>query len=197
MVLRIQRTDLSSEDLRREARRASDPHQARRLLAIAMVLDGMSREAAAQAAGMQRQTLRDWVVRYNSDGIAGLIDRPRCGRPPRLGPAALNELDQLVEAGPEMTVHGVVRWRLTDLKGVISNRFGVEISERSVGRILRQRGYRRLSVRPRHPQTSEAAQETFKKTSPNRLQRRSLNPRGTSRSKSGFRTRHGSASKAP
>jgi transposase len=165
MTLAIERTELSAEVLRRRACRADDPDQARRLLAIAMVLEGMSREEAAKAAGMQRQTLRDWVIRYNADGVDGLINRPRPGRPPRLTQAHLAELDQLVETGPDVEVHGVVRWRCIDLKAVIQERFGVDLSERSVGRILGQRKFRRLSVRPQHPQSNEAMQETFKKTS--------------------------------
>jgi transposase len=56
--------------LRTEAARTADAKQARRILAIAMVLDGHSRLVAAQA-GMERQTLRDWVIRYNADGLTG------------------------------------------------------------------------------------------------------------------------------
>ena len=84
MALAIVRTEHSADELRDAARRTTDTWQARRLLAIALVLDGASRTAAARAAGMERQTLRDWVIRYNEEGIEGLHDRPRTGRPPRL-----------------------------------------------------------------------------------------------------------------
>jgi transposase len=168
MALAIIRTEHSAEVLRREARRSKDNRQARRLLAIAMVLDGASREAAARAAGMDRQTLRDWVHRYNAQGVAGLIDRKRSGRRPRLDEDQLRELDSLIEEGPAIAVNKVVRWRCADLKAALKERFGVEVSERHVGRILKKRGFRRLSVRPRHPQADEAAQETFKKTSQRR-----------------------------
>jgi transposase len=76
------------------------------------------------------------------------------------------ELARLVEAGPDRAVHGVVRWRRVDLRDELKRRFGVDLHERSVGRILAQLGYRRLSVRPRHREADEEAQETFKKTSP-------------------------------
>ena len=165
MEIRIERTEHSAAELRRLACRCADADPARRMLAIAMVLDGASREAAAQAAGMQRQTLRDWVHRYNAEGIAGLADRPRSGRPALLSPDQLAELVRIVEAGPDPEVDGVVRWRCLDLKGVVAARFDVAISERSVGRVLNARGYRRLTVRPRHPKADEAAQEAFKKTS--------------------------------
>jgi len=164
MALEITRTEFTAKELRSLARRCQDTRQARRLLALALVLEGFSREDAARAAGMERQTLRDWIPRYNAEGVDGLIDRPRSGRPPRLKEAQLQELDAVVEDGPDIAVHKVVRWRCVDLKGVIKDRFDVELSERQVGQILNDRGYRRLSVRPRHPKADEAAQQAFKKT---------------------------------
>ena len=166
MALAITRSGLSAEDLRGAARRAKDSDQARRLLALALVLEGTPRMAAARAAGMDRQTLRDWVVRYNAEGVDGLVDRPRPGRPPQLTDAQMAELERLVEAGPDIAVHKVVRWRCIDLQAQIKARFDVEISERHVGRLLKQLKFTRLSVRPRHPQADEAAQQAFKKTSP-------------------------------
>ena len=166
MAVAITRDELSSDALRLAARRAKDSAQARRLLALAQVIDGGSRREAARAGAMDRQTLRDWVHRYNAEGIEGLCDRPRSGRPPQLSEAQLAELAGLVEAGPELAVHRVVRWRCVDLQGEIKARFGVEISERHVGRLLKRLKFTRLSVRPRHPRADEVAQQDFKKTSP-------------------------------
>ncbi len=166
MAVAIARTDLLADGLRVEARRTKDSYQARRLLALALVLDGASRRSTARAAGMDRQTLQGWVHRYNGEGVAGLRDRPRSGRPAQLSEAQLAELARLVEAGPDPAVHGVVRWRCVDLQGEIRTRFGVEISERHVGRLLQRLKFTRLSVRPRHPQADEAVQRDFKKTSP-------------------------------
>ena len=166
MAVAITRDDLSSDALRLAARRAKDSAQALRLLALAQVIDGRSRREAARAGGMDRQTLRDWVHRYNAEGLEGLCDRPRSGRPPQLSEAQLAELAGLVEAGPELAVHRVVRWRCVDLQGEIKARFGVEISERHVGRLLKRLKLTRLSVRPRHPQADEVAPQDFKKTSP-------------------------------
>lgn len=165
MALEITRKDFTADELRAAARHCKDTRQARRLLAIALVLEGASRQDAARAAGMDRQTLRDWVHRYNADGIEGLVDKPRSGRPPQLKEAQLRKLDAVIEKGPDVATDKVVRWRCVDLKEVIKTRFNVEISERHVGRILNERGYRRLSVRPRHPQADEATQAAFKKTS--------------------------------
>ena len=197
MALAITRTDLSAEELRGAARQTKDTYQARRLLALAMVLDGASRTAAAEAAGMDRQTLRDWVHRYNAEGVEGLRDRPRPGRPPRLSAAQMAELAGLVEAAPDPARHGVVRWRCVDLQAEIKRRFGVEISERHVGRLLKRLGFSRLSVRPRHPKADAAAQRAFKKTSPRSSAKRCRRRPATNRWRSGSRTRPGSARRAP
>jgi transposase len=166
MTIAVTRLDLPVSELRRRARLADDADQARRILAIALALEGGSREAAARAAGAQRQTLRDWVIRYNAEGLEGLKDRPKPGRTPRLRGDALTELDRLVGQGPDIVADKVVRWRCADLKAVAQERFGVALSERSIGRVLGQRRFVRLSVRPQHPDADEAAQEAFKKTSP-------------------------------
>ena len=166
MTIAVTRLDLPVADLRRLARLSGDADQARRILAIALVLEGSSREAAARAAGAQRQTLRDWVIRYNAGGLDGLKDRPKPGRTPRLSQEQLKVLDQLVDHGPGIAVDRVVRWRCADLQAVAKDRFGVTLSERSIGRILGQRRFVRLSVRPQHPDADEAAQEAFKKTLP-------------------------------
>jgi transposase len=131
-------------------------------------LESVDRKSAAETCGMDRQTLRDWVHRYNAEGLEGLANRRGAARPPRLGPAQVAELVGWLEAGPDPAVDGVVRWRRQDLRTRIAARFGVELHERTVGKYLAALGYRRLSVRPRHPKTDPAAQEDFKKASARR-----------------------------
>jgi transposase len=166
MTIAITRRELSAGELRREATRCRDAAAARRMLALALVLDGASREQAARHAGMDRQTLRDWVHRYNAGGLDALRDRPRSGRRPRLTPGQGAELAAVVERGPDPDRDGVVRWRRVDLRALIEARFGVRLHERTVGKLLHRLGFARLSVRPKHPKADEAAQEAFKKASP-------------------------------
>ena len=168
MAIEIERREPTATVLRGLACRVASPAQARRMLAIALVLEGADRTTAARSCGMDRQTLRDWVHRYNAEGVAGLVDRPRSGRPPRLSPAQVAELVEVVETEPDIAVDRVVRWRCVDLKGVVADRFEVALSERQVGRILNRQGYTRLKPRPQHPKADEAAQVAFKKTSPRR-----------------------------
>jgi transposase len=168
MSVEITRNDVSAGDLRAVAARTKDAKAARRMLAIALVLEGSDRKTAAETCGMDRQTLRDWVHRYNAEGIAGLANRHSAGRSPLLSPEQKAELAQLVREGPDPAVDGVVRWRRIDLKRKIEDRFGVVMHERTVGKQLAGLGFRRLSVRPRHPKSVPEAQEAFKKTSPPR-----------------------------
>ncbi len=159
------REDFNAVELRRLARRCRDDRQCCRLLAIAAVYDGASRTQAARAGGMDRQTLRDWVHRFNADGPDGLKDR-WAGKARRLTEAQMRELAGIVEAGPDLAGDGVVRWRRVDLQRVIEARFGVAYHERTVSKLLAALGFSHISVRPQHPGQDERVIETFKKTSP-------------------------------
>ena len=192
----ITRTDLDAAGLRRAAAQAKDADAARRMLALALVLDGRRRTEAAELCGMDRQTLRDWVHRYNAVGLPGLSDRVPPGAKPRLSREQDAEVARLVREGPKFSEHGVVRWRRIDLSRVIKTRFGVHLAERSVGALLRRLGFRRLSARPRHPGHDATAQETHKKTLPTWSPPRSPTTRAASPSNSGGRTKPGSVSKA-
>lgn len=163
MAVEITRTELSAAELRREATRAKDARASRRMLALALVLEGKSRTEAAESCGMDRQTLRDWVHRYNAEGLAGLSNRPLPGRQPLLRAEQMRDLATIVETGPDPATDGVVRWRRIDLCAVVERRFGVRLAERSIGAILRRLGFARLSARPRHPLSDAEAQGVYKK----------------------------------
>src|SRR5712691_4200370 len=160
------RQDFGAGELRHLAAKAKDANQARRLLALAAVCDGMDREEAARIGGMDRQTLRDWVHRFNEQGPDGLINVKPSGRPSKLSAEQKEELCGLVEAGPDPQKDGVVRWRCVDLKRVLGERFGVDLSEVRLGRVLKDLGFSHISARPRHPAQDPRAITAFKKTSP-------------------------------
>src|SRR5271157_3373952 len=153
MTVSIMRTEFSAEELRRKAGRVRDANQSRRLLAVASVLDGVLRSDAARAAGMDRQTLRDWVHRYNAEGLEGLKNRPERGAPRRkLTPEQEATVAAWVRQGPTLEEHKVIRWRLVDLRGEIARQFGVQLHERTVGKLMARLNFSRVSVRPRHPE---------------------------------------------
>jgi len=157
------REDFSADELRALARRSKDVSQSRRLLALAAVREGKDRTEAAKAGGMDRQTLRDWVHRFNASGPEGLFDHWTDGPKPRLSAEQLAELAGIVDAGPDRERDGVVRWRRVDLQRVIKERFGVDFHERYVGTLLKKLGFSHISARPRHPAQDERIVEAYKK----------------------------------
>jgi transposase len=165
-AIEITRLDRSAAELRELAVETKDGDVVRRLLGIALVLDGWSRGEVASAVGMDRQTLCDWVHRYNACGVAGLATAPRPGRPSALNEGQMAELKEWVIAGPDPEQDGVVRWRCVDLRVKIAEHFLVTLHKRSVGKLLRKLGLTRLQPRPYHPKKDAAAQEAFKKTLP-------------------------------
>jgi transposase len=163
-ALAVTRTEHSAEGLRALASKSSDGAQVRRLLALALILDGHSRTEAAEQSGMERQTLRDWVHRYNDAGVEGLKSRTSPGRAPFLTEDQKAELKALVIKGPDPDIDQVVRWRCLDLRDEVARRFSVMVHESTVGKWLHQLKLTPLQPRPFHPKKDPVAQEAFKKT---------------------------------
>jgi len=161
MTVAITRTEHTATVLRRHAACSVDASVARRLLALALILDGHKRADAARSAGMDRQTLRDWVHRYNADGLAGLGDRHGGGAQPRLSPEQEAEVADWIRTGPDVEADGVVRWRCADIQARIACEWGVVLHERSVGKLLHRLRFARVSTRPRHPKADAVAQASF------------------------------------
>jgi transposase len=164
-AVKITRVDHTADELRTIAGSSRNAEQTRRLLAIALVLEGSSRAEAARQTGMDRQTLRDWVHRYNQFAVEGLISRTAPGPTPKLTSAQMAELHQLVITGPDPKLHKVIRWRCVDLQAEVARRFNVSVDDGTIGRWLRKLRLTRLQPRPSHPKKDPDAQEAFKKTS--------------------------------
>jgi len=164
-AVKITRLDQTPQALRGLAAKSRDASQARRLLAIALILEGICRAQAAQQTGMDRQTLRDWVHRYNEQGVTGLVSRTPPGPTPKLTEAQMAELRQLVIDGPDPKVHKVIRWRCVDLQAEVARRFDVTVDDGTIARWLHKLKLTRLQPRPYHPKKDAEAQEAFKKTS--------------------------------
>src|SRR6201984_688059 len=159
------RADYTAGEVRRLAKQAKDGAQARRLLAIAAVLDGASRTEAAKIGGMDRQTLRDWVIRFNDQGPDGLVNIPSPGVPPKLDATHRAFLARIVEEGPIPAVHGVVLWRACDLIMRLHQEFGISVSDDTIYRALKDLCFAHVSARPRAYKQDADAIAAFKKTS--------------------------------
>ncbi len=169
------REDYDAADLLRLAKGSKDAAQSRRLLFLAAIYDGGRRTDAARVGATDLQVIRDWVLRFNADGPAGLIDRKAPGKLPKLNTAQRRALAAIVESGPIPAIHGVVRWRLTDLRHWIWQTFAISMNERSVSRVLKAMAFVKITARPRHHAQNDGALADFKKTSPPRW-RRSAKP---------------------
>jgi transposase len=164
------RTDFNAAALRAIARQTKDGPQARRLLALAAIYEGAPRTEAARIGGVTVQIVRDWVVKFNAHGPAGLVNRKPPGQPAKLTDAhrAAHRaaLVARVDEGPIPAGHGVVRWRLIDLIQWLWEEFRITIAKQTLSRELRAMNDRKLSARPRHHAKNEAAVAAFKATSP-------------------------------
>jgi transposase len=157
------RDDISPEELRRQARQVQGGRVSARMIAIANALEGMDRATAARLAGMDRQILRDWVRRYNAEGIAGLFNRKAPGRQPKLSEGQMAALKARVLAGPDPAVAGVVRWRVVDLCRWVAERWDVHYSETGMLRLLWSLALAHRKPRPQHPKSDEKAQHACKR----------------------------------
>ena len=173
------RPDFDAAQLRALAKKTKDGAQARRLWSLAAIYEGASRTQAAAIGSVTLQIIRDWVVKFNAQGPAGLIDRKPPGQPPRLTAEHRAALVKAIEDGPIPAIHGVVRWRLIDLCQWFWEVHRVVIAKPTLSREVRALGYRKLTARPRHHAQAEGAIEAFKKTSP-RAWRRSRASKGCS-----------------
>ncbi len=134
-------------------------------------IDKIQFNIMALSPTIQRLTLRDWVHRFNAHGPSGLVNRRGGGPKSLLSASQKHELAQIVAAGPDPELDGVVRWRRIDLVHVIKERFGVSIKERTISNLLRELGFSRMSVRPQHPKQNKRVIKELKKTSQPRLKR--------------------------
>jgi transposase len=157
------RQDVSSVELRKLARRETDRAAAARMQAIANALEGMTRAEAARLAGMERQALRDAVVRYNAEGLAGLHDRPRPGARSRLTDDQLKQFRQLVLDGPDIEKTGFSAWTLSGLCREVERLWNVAYHEGHMSKIMRKLGLSRQKARPSHPKADPAARDAFAK----------------------------------
>ena len=154
------------EALLAASRRSKRVRTAHRLLAIRDIMLGRARQWVCKQYGINRENLRHWVRWYNNEGIAGLEDAPRAGRPSKLSAEQLVALKQRVSEPPQVEQEGVGRWRAADVQRLIKRDYGVEYrSITGVCTLLHRLEQAWISGRPKHPQQATDAVASFKKNS--------------------------------
>ncbi len=159
----ITRTDGTPAELHDLAWKSKSAIMALRLMAVAMLRKGKSRNMVAETCGVTVQTLRNWIVRDNADGPEGLADLPRSGRPPHLGAGERSALASWVETGADADADGVCRWRVVDLRNKVEATCGVSVSPETVRRTLHAMGFSHVSPRPLHPRADPARHEACRR----------------------------------
>ena len=148
---------LSAAELRRRGRQEPDRAASARMMAIANALEGMTRAEAARLAGMERQALRDAVLRYNAEELDGLHDRPRSGPKPRLDDEQMAQLRQIVVGGPDVEKTGLSACTLSELCREVERRWAVSYHAAHMSKLMRKLGLSRQKTRPSHPKADPAA----------------------------------------
>ena len=159
-------TAFSASELRQSAR-AETGRTAMRMLAIANALDGFDRTEAARLAGMSVQALCDAIKRYNAEGLAGLMDRSKSGRPSKLDKTQKQELREVVIAGPDIEAEGISSYTGDDYVRIIQEKWNLTCHVGTMGRVLRGLKLSRQKTRPCHPKKDPAAEAAFKKSPAN------------------------------
>jgi transposase len=184
---------VTAPELARISKRQRDPRMRTRVAAIRYLRLGHTVPETAKAFGMSERQVRNWVHRYNTEGVEGLRDRPRPGQPPHLAPDLVEQFKERVRSGPGAE-DGVCAFRGVNLQRILQQEFQAEYSLPGVYFLLHRLGFSSLVPRPKHRQADEQAQAAFKKTSLNTSKRpkRSTPPR---RSKSGSKMKRASVNR--
>ncbi len=157
----------TTEELEELARRQPKAAIWRRFRAVTLAHAGSTAEAIAAALGCTVRGVQKWVARYNAGGPDALADRPGRGRKPKFSPADHQRLRERIEAGP-IAEDGVCALHGPDIRRIIREEFGVELSQQAVYDLLHRLGLSSLMPRPIHRKSDPAAQEAFKKGLPRR-----------------------------
>ncbi len=153
---------LSSEELDKAARAERDGRVRTRILAIRYMLQGHSAREAAEVFPISDTQLGMWVRRYDAEGLEGLRDRRRSGRPPILDPGKEEGFTERLRAGPSES-EGLAAYRGEDIRRLLRSEFGSDYSISGTYFLLHRLGFSSLVPRPVHAKTDPAAQAAFKR----------------------------------
>ena len=156
-------SELSPAELREHAFAADTPRERKRALAIAHVMEGMSRVEAGRLTDQTDQAVKDAIRRYNAEGFAGLKDRPHPGRPRKLDAAQRQEMHDIMLKGPDVEADHLSSYTREDIAAIAKQKWGVAYAVTSVGRILKEQGLSRQKMRPSHPKKDPEAVSAFLK----------------------------------
>jgi transposase len=152
----------TSDQLYKIAKKEKDAKVRSRILGIAASLEGKSRTQAAKIAGLNLNIFRIWIKRYNENGLEGLRSIKQTGRPKKLSPEKQEILRQKILNGADFEKDGRIRFRLLDIQDYLRTDHQIDHCQSSIWYILKDLGLSWISVRPKHPKTTDEAIQEFK-----------------------------------
>ena len=155
-------SDISYEELIKKAKKTRDGRLRIRIQAIALLTKDKKQKEVAEALGISIRAIRNWIDRYNAEGIDGFNEKPRSGAPVKL--KNIDGFRDRVVKGPLLRTDGLVTWSGGQLRKILNKEFQSEYSLSGVYNLLHRLNLSRLSPRPRHPYSNPEEQEAFKKT---------------------------------
>lgn len=163
-ALTISDADMMILGLQDEIRRSADARYDHRLHGILLVAHGMSCPEVAHLLGDAPRTVELWVQRFERHGLAGLVEGDRPGRPSRLTPAQLAQVDRVLRDPPSAVGLSGQLWDGKTLSAYVAQQFGVVLGVRQAQRLFRQLGFRLRKPRPVIAHADPAQQAAYKKT---------------------------------
>ena len=149
--------------LQDEIRRSRDSRYDHRLHAVLLVAQGMSCPEVGRLLGDASRTVEYWVHRFEKEGLAGLVDIERSGRPSRLEDEQFGEIGEILRKSPLDVGMGTNLWDGKALSEFIQSRYGISLGVRQCQRLFRQMGFRMRKPRPVIARADPARQEEHKK----------------------------------
>jgi transposase len=181
--------------LQQQSRQERDAKQRDRYRALLLALAGQEAPVIAQTLGRSRRFVQGWVYRYRDHGLEAVVPQRQTGRPPKLPVAKEESFKERFLADPT-EAEGVCTRRAKEARHILEKEFGAEYTLAGVYDLLHRLGLSCLVPRPRHRKNDPAQMEQWVEDAP-LLSSKSPKRTRSRRSKSGSRTKRGSASKGP
>lgn len=140
MILPIRVREVTSEERKALETLYHETKDVRIRLRVQIVLLALERKMVArEIAAIVRTnggTVRSWLKRFNSEGIAGLYDEPRPGAPSKITPAYRQQLVEIVRRRPRALGQPYSLWTLRRLADYLAEATGIRVSHVTVQQLL-------------------------------------------------------------